>query len=65
MKMRARNRHQQRPRRDRVRFGVAAGRFAVPADFDAPLPPEVLASFEGDFEPPKANITVKPIDLED
>lgn len=30
-----------------VRFGVARGRFAVPDDFDAPLPPEVLGAFEG------------------
>ena len=31
----------------RVRFGVLAGRFEVPDDFDAPLPDEVLATFEG------------------
>jgi prevent-host-death family protein len=31
----------------RVRFGVLAGRFEVPDDFDAPLPDEVLADFEG------------------
>lgn len=30
-----------------VRFGVAAGRFSLPDDFDAPLPPEELATFEG------------------
>jgi prevent-host-death family protein len=28
-------------------FGLAAGAFAVPADFDAPLPDEVLREFEG------------------
>lgn len=32
-----------RPRR---RFGVDAGAFDVPEDFDAPLPAEVLDSFE-------------------
>ena len=30
-----------------VRFGVLAGRFEVPDDFDAPLPDDVLATFEG------------------
>lgn len=28
------------------RLGVLAGRFAVPDDFDAPLPEELLSSFE-------------------
>lgn len=28
-------------------FGLAAGSFAVPADFDAPLPDDVLRTFEG------------------
>lgn len=27
-------------------FGLAKGQFVVPDDFDAPLPEEVLASFE-------------------
>lgn len=27
--------------------GLAAGEFRVPDDFDAPLPPDVLDSFEG------------------
>ena len=27
------------------RLGVDAGRFEVPDDFDAPLPPDVLAAF--------------------
>ncbi|MBL8288339.1 MAG: type II toxin-antitoxin system Phd/YefM family antitoxin [Rubrivivax sp.] len=31
----------------RVRFGVLKGKLRVAADFDAPLPPEVLATFEG------------------
>ncbi len=29
------------------RLGGLAGRFTVPADFDAPLPDEMLAAFEG------------------
>ena len=28
-------------------FGLAAGAFAVPADFDAPLPEEIIDGFEG------------------
>lgn len=28
-------------------FGLAAGEFAVPDDFDAPLPEDVLRGFEG------------------
>jgi antitoxin (DNA-binding transcriptional repressor) of toxin-antitoxin stability system len=28
-------------------FGLAAGTFVVPDDFDAPLPEEILRSFEG------------------
>lgn len=28
-------------------FGLCAGQFTVPVDFDAPLPEEVLAGFEG------------------
>jgi antitoxin (DNA-binding transcriptional repressor) of toxin-antitoxin stability system len=28
-------------------FGLCAGRFTVPADFDRPLPEEVLKDFEG------------------
>jgi len=28
------------------RIGVDCGRFAVPDDFDAPLPPEVLGAFD-------------------
>jgi hypothetical protein len=27
-------------------FGLAAGEFSVPDDFDDPLPPEILALFE-------------------
>lgn len=28
-------------------IGLAAGEFVVPDDFDAPLPDEILAAFEG------------------
>lgn len=28
-------------------FGLCAGEFTVPDDFDAPLPDEVIAAFEG------------------
>lgn len=28
-------------------FGLAAGEFTVPADFDEPLPDEILKEFEG------------------
>jgi antitoxin (DNA-binding transcriptional repressor) of toxin-antitoxin stability system len=28
-------------------FGLCAGQFTVPADFDAPLPDEILKDFEG------------------
>lgn len=28
-------------------FGLAAGIFTVPDDFDSPLPPDVLRAFEG------------------
>ena len=35
------------PRPDPRPFGLCAGAFAVPADFDAPLPAEVLREFEG------------------
>ena len=28
-------------------FGLGAGEFTVPEDFDAPLPEEILRSFEG------------------
>jgi prevent-host-death family protein len=34
------------PDRPRRRLGRLAGQFAVPGDFDNPLPPEVLDSFE-------------------
>jgi len=31
----------------RRKLGVLAGKFTVPPDFDAPLPDEVIAEFEG------------------
>ncbi len=31
----------------RVRFGVLKGKLHVPADFDAPLAPDVIAAFGG------------------
>ncbi|MCK6425498.1 MAG: type II toxin-antitoxin system prevent-host-death family antitoxin [Burkholderiaceae bacterium] len=33
--------------RPKVRFGVLAGKLRIAEDFDAPLPDEVLAGFEG------------------
>ena len=33
--------------RKKRRLGILAGRLKVPADFDAPLPSDVLDSFEG------------------
>jgi prevent-host-death family protein len=36
------------PQRRPLRLGIDRGRFEVPEDFDAPLPPEVLAGFYGD-----------------
>lgn len=29
------------------KLGVLKGKLKIPADFDAPLPPEVIAAFEG------------------
>lgn len=34
--------------RPKKRLGLLAGKLTVPEDFDAPLPPEILAAFEGD-----------------
>jgi len=33
--------------RNRRKLGVLAGKFTVPPDFDAPLPDDVTAEFEG------------------
>jgi prevent-host-death family protein len=35
------------PVREARPFGLAAGSFIVPADFDAPLPADILRDFEG------------------
>jgi len=35
------------PPKRRVRFGVLKGKIRIASDFDAPLPDEVLAGFEG------------------
>jgi prevent-host-death family protein len=34
----------------RASLGIDRGRFTVPDDFDAPLPEEILAAFEGGEE---------------
>ncbi len=31
----------------RIKFGLLKGKLTVPADFDVPLPDDVLAGFEG------------------
>jgi antitoxin (DNA-binding transcriptional repressor) of toxin-antitoxin stability system len=36
------------PDRSKKRIGILAGKLVVPDDFDAPLPEEVLAGFEGE-----------------
>lgn len=36
----------QEPRR-RIVFGLLKGKLAVPDDFDAPMPDDVIAQFEG------------------
>lgn len=33
--------------KQRIGFGVLKGKLTVPADFDAPLPDDVLGGFEG------------------
>lgn len=35
------------PERRELRFGLLTGRARVAPDFDAPLPPEMLAQFDG------------------
>lgn len=35
------------PERRELRFGLLKGRATVAPDFDAPLPPEMLAQFDG------------------
>jgi prevent-host-death family protein len=36
-----------------IRFGLMKGEIWIADDFDAPLPDEVLAEFEGDIFPPE------------
>ncbi|MCL2029721.1 MAG: hypothetical protein FWG97_04820 [Deltaproteobacteria bacterium] len=36
--------------RPKKRLGLLEGKLTVPDDFDAPLPPEIIAAFEGDTE---------------
>jgi prevent-host-death family protein len=38
------------PSNRRASLGLDRGRFTVPEDFDAPLPEEILAAFEGGEE---------------
>jgi prevent-host-death family protein len=38
---------QLQPSKRAIRFGLLKGQFEVPDDFDAPLPDDVLAGFEG------------------
>jgi len=35
------------PQRPPRRLGILAGRYAVPEDWDAPLPPQPIAGFSG------------------
>jgi prevent-host-death family protein len=37
------------PKREPRKLGLLAGRVRVRKDFDAPLPEEILAAFEGDL----------------
>jgi prevent-host-death family protein len=41
------------PEKPKIRFGGLKGKIWIADDFDAPLPPEVLAEFEGDIFPTK------------
>jgi prevent-host-death family protein len=34
------------PKKRTIRYGLMKGQFEVPADFDAPLPDDVIAAFE-------------------
>ncbi len=39
------------PEKPKIRFGGLKGKIWIAEDFDAPLPPEVLAEFESDIFP--------------
>ncbi|MGB6690046.1 MAG: type II toxin-antitoxin system prevent-host-death family antitoxin [Terracidiphilus sp.] len=41
------------PEKPKIRFGGLKGKIWIADDFDAPLPPEVLAEFEADIFPPE------------
>ena len=43
------------PRRERV-LGTEKGRISIPDDFDAPLPPDIQAAFEGEDSPPSQSL---------
>jgi len=45
---------QLEPTKPEIRFGGLKGKIWIADDFDAPLPAEVLAEFEGDIFPSKA-----------
>ncbi len=34
------------PKKRTIRYGMMKGQFTVPADFDAPLPDEIIGAFE-------------------
>ena len=35
------------PKKQRIKFGILKGKLKIAADFDAPLPAEVLGTFQG------------------
>jgi prevent-host-death family protein len=41
------------PKKRPIVFGLLKGKLHIADDFDAPLPPELLAEFEGDIFPPE------------
>ncbi len=45
---------QLEPRKPKIRFGGMKGKIWIADDFDAPLPPEILAEFEADIFPPES-----------
>ena len=46
------------PTKRKIIYGLMKGEFEIPADFDAPLPDDLLALFEGggDDVPPDASV---------
>lgn len=51
---------QLEPGKHKIRFGGLKGKIWIADDFDAPLPHEVLAEFEGDVFPPQRPKAVPP-----